>query len=100
MAKELAQVPPDYAVRVRQFRGRLGLTQTELAARLGIAFASVNRWENSQTKPSRLAWSQLLKMGESNDPVETAARTAVHPPRLAFTASPDVVRVLAEGERL
>jgi DNA-binding XRE family transcriptional regulator len=36
-----AGLPPDYPHRIRQFRGRLGLTQVELAARLGVSFATV-----------------------------------------------------------
>ena len=41
-----AMVPLDYAARVKQYRARLGLTQVELSARLGVSFATVNRWEN------------------------------------------------------
>ncbi len=59
-------LPADYPVRIRQFRGRLGLTQVELAARLGVSFATVNRWENGLTKPSPLAWSQILKIDEGD----------------------------------
>ena len=93
-------LPADYPERIKRFRGRLGLTQTELAARLGVSFVTVNRWENGQTKPSPLAWSQILKFddgdaGEDEDDVEP-----VGPPRIDFTGSADVVRVLAEGERL
>jgi len=93
-------IPPDYPTRIKQFRGRLGLTQVELAARLGVSFVTVNRWENGQTKPSPLAWSQILKFDEDDstrgeDQVESGG-----PPGIDFTGSPDVVRVLAEGERL
>ena len=57
-------LPSDYPARIKQLRGRLGLTQVELAARLGVSFVTVNRWENGQTKPSPLAWSQILKFDE------------------------------------
>jgi superfamily II DNA or RNA helicase/DNA-binding XRE family transcriptional regulator len=92
-------IPPDYPARIKQLRGRLGLTQVELAARLGVSFVTVNRWENGQTKPSPLAWSQILKLDDQAAPTEPLAK----PVGLLvtdFTGSADVVRVLAEGERL
>ena len=53
-------VPEDYSVRVRSVRRRIKLTQTQLAKRIGVSFATVNRWENGQSKPTRLAWQQIL----------------------------------------
>lgn len=51
-----------------ELRKQLELTQEELAAQLGVTFASVNRWENGHTHPSRLALLQIKalsqKMGE------------------------------------
>jgi superfamily II DNA or RNA helicase len=96
-----AGLPPDYPVRIRQFRGRLGLTQVELAARLGVSFATVNRWENGQTKPSPLAWSQILKIdeGDAATVAEDAGQSAVVPVT-DFTGAADVVRAVVEGERL
>lgn len=93
-------LPVDYPERIKRFRGRLGLTQTELAARLGVSFVTVNRWENGQTKPSPLAWSQILKFDEGDAGEDEDDTEPVGPPRIDFTGSADVVRVLAEGERL
>ena len=62
-------IPSDYAARIKQYRARLGLTQTELAARLGVSFATVNRWENGQTKPSPLSWQQLVRLDEGESVV-------------------------------
>lgn len=45
----------DIAELVRELRRRLGLTQEEFAARLGVTFPTVNRWENRRAKPSRMA---------------------------------------------
>jgi len=42
---------PDLAPLVRELRKRLGLTQEKFAARLGVTFPTVNRWENGRTKP-------------------------------------------------
>ena len=99
-ARSSDALPSDYPTRIKQFRGRLGLTQTELAARLGVSFVTVNRWENGQTKPSPLAWSQILKFDEDDSTRSEAQAEPVGPPVIDFTGSADVVRVLAEGERL
>ena len=36
----------------RKYREKVLLTQTELAEKLGVSFASVNRWENGQFEPT------------------------------------------------
>jgi transcriptional regulator with XRE-family HTH domain len=51
--------PARYVLRKRK---KLGLTQTELAKKLGVAFATVNRWENSQNEPSPLALKELRRL--------------------------------------
>jgi len=38
---------------------RLGLTQEKFAAKLGVTLPTINRWENSRTKPSPLAIQNL-----------------------------------------
>lgn len=54
---------------VRELRRRLGLTQEKMAARLGVTFPTINRWENGRAKPSPLALKQiedlLVGLGES-----------------------------------
>jgi superfamily II DNA or RNA helicase/DNA-binding XRE family transcriptional regulator len=92
----------DYPERIKRLRGRLGLTQQSLAAHLGVSFATVNRWENGQTKPSRLSWTQLqqLEIGVAEEMAPYGKEETRPPPILDFTASPDIVKVLAEGERL
>ena len=42
----------NYGKLIKQIRNELLLTQTELADKLGVAFATVNRWENGHTEPS------------------------------------------------
>lgn len=39
---------------VYQTRMQLGLTQIELAQQLGVGYATINRWENGITKPTKL----------------------------------------------
>jgi DNA-binding transcriptional regulator YiaG len=53
---------------VREVRSRLGLSQEKFAAKLGVSFQTVNRWENKRSKPLPLALMRiqelLLRMGE------------------------------------
>ena len=44
---------------MKELRKQLGLSQEDLARDLGISFATVNRWENAQVKPFKLALAQL-----------------------------------------
>lgn len=40
---------------VRQLRQHLNLSQERFAARLGVSFKTVNRWENEHSTPSPMA---------------------------------------------
>ena len=44
---------------VKEIRSQLALSQEDLARQLGISFTTVNRWENGQVKPSKLARAQF-----------------------------------------
>jgi DNA-binding transcriptional regulator YiaG len=50
---------PDLAPLVRELRQRLRLTQEKFAARLGVTFPTINRWENGRVKPSPMAIQHL-----------------------------------------
>ena len=56
---------------VRELRKRTGLTQEKFAAKLGVTFPTINRWENGRAKPSPLAMQKieelLGKMGDSGN---------------------------------
>jgi Type I restriction-modification system methyltransferase subunit len=43
----------DLPATLRSLRAKLALTQEQLADRLGVSFATVNRWEGGQSKPQR-----------------------------------------------
>ena len=92
----------DYPEQIKKLRAHLGFTQQTLAEKLGVSFATVNRWENGQTTPSQLSWSQLrqLEITVAEDTLQSKKREEPLPATLDFTAPPDVVKVLAEGERL
>ncbi len=55
----MTKTQDSFAIRVKQLRERLSLTQEALAESLGVSFATVNRWENGWTAPSRLALRQF-----------------------------------------
>ena len=42
----------DYPQLIKTLRGKLLITQTELAEMLGCTFASVNRWERGHHEPT------------------------------------------------
>ena len=43
----------------KEVRRQLALSQEDPARELGVSYATVNRWENGQAKPSKLARTQL-----------------------------------------
>lgn len=51
--------PENFPETVRDVRRQLELSQEELAQALGVSFATVNRWENGRTAPSKLAQRQF-----------------------------------------
>jgi transcriptional regulator with XRE-family HTH domain len=95
----------NYAGQIKRLRAKLGLTQINLAERLGVSFPTVNRWENGKSQPSQLSWNRLLALaGESSTPDQVAQPESPifddTPPIIDFTARPELVRSLVEGERL
>jgi putative transcriptional regulator len=48
-----------FSTQVKAVRQQLKLSQDELAQALGVSFATVNRWENGKTAPSKLAQRQF-----------------------------------------
>lgn len=62
---------------IRRLRKSLGLTQERMAARLGVAFATVNRWEKGRTSPTGLSIQILDSIAENP---ETAAGKPQKPP--------------------
>lgn len=89
--------------RIRILRAALGLTQAQLAERLGVSCVTVNRWERGHVRPSDLA-VQRLKELESDDGLQRAARPqpadhqGIPPPD--FLGDPERVRLVIEAERL
>ena len=47
---------------IRELRDRTGLTQEKFAAKLGVTFPTINRWENGRAKPSPLAIQKIEEL--------------------------------------
>ncbi len=47
---------------IKKLRNKLGLTQEQFAAKIGVTFSTVNRWENGKGKPSPLAIRQIMEL--------------------------------------
>ncbi len=98
-------VPEDCGSRIKSARGVMGLTQTQFANLIGVSFASVNRWENGQSRPNKLAWQRIVELereAASSQDVgqDDSAATPATAPVLDFAADPNAVSVLAEAHRL
>lgn len=52
----------NYAEAIKALRKKMLVTQTELAALLGVAFVSVNRWENGAYEPTMKAKRKLAPL--------------------------------------
>ena len=63
---------------LQTIRANLDLTQQQLADRLGVAFATVNRWEGGATKPQKAARVTIAALATKAgiDPAESAADQA------------------------
>jgi transcriptional regulator with XRE-family HTH domain len=47
---------------IRKLRTALGLTQEQFAAKIGVTFSTINRWENGKGKPSPLARCKIEEL--------------------------------------
>ena len=55
----------DISQLIRELRRRTGLTQEKFAAKLGVTFPTINRWENDRAKPSPLAMQKIEELVRS-----------------------------------
>ena len=49
---------------IKQIRQYTGLSQAEMANKIGVRFATINRWENGHSHPTRLAQEKLCALCE------------------------------------
>ena len=70
--------PENFSNTVKEVRRKLALSQEELADALGVSFATVNRWENGKTVPSKLAQRQFEQFCKENVKKGTLAMDEVN----------------------
>lgn len=67
MVKPVAEI----ADLIYELRQQLALTQEQFAARLGVTYPTINRWENRRAQPSPMALKLIhalhKQMGESGN---------------------------------
>jgi predicted ATPase/DNA-binding NarL/FixJ family response regulator/DNA-binding XRE family transcriptional regulator len=69
--------PPEalsFAERLRLLRARLALSQEQLARRLSVSFATVNRWEAGRSRPSARAAAAIAELEASASPGQRSAQ--------------------------
>jgi putative transcriptional regulator len=55
MVSKTALKQPEVSKLIRELRQLTALTQEEFATLLGVAYGTINRWENGHMQPSPLA---------------------------------------------
>jgi len=94
---------------IKGLRSLYGLTQSELAARLGVTLVTISRWENGQSRPNNIAIKSLSALAFSqfssiaNRKIEEPGASYEGSNNIRFTdfrADPLTVRLFVEGQRL
>lgn len=73
----------DLPTLLRTLRAKLDLTQEQLGARLGVSFATVNRWESGGTKPQRAPMAAIEAMAAEHGLLDDAPSAATTPSKAA-----------------
>ena len=91
--------PPEavsFTARLRMLRARLGLSQEQLARRLGVSFATVNRWETGRSQPSARARAAIAELespaSRGQQPAQGQEAADEQTPRLPIAQSSFVGR--------
>ena len=93
-------IPDDYPQKIKDIRETKGLTQTKFAELVGVSFATVNRWENGQSRPNKLAWNRIVELTDSGEGRQEVQPARDEAPSMDFAADPHAVSAVAEAHRL
>jgi DNA-binding transcriptional regulator YiaG len=67
----------DYSKAIKELRERMMLSQEEFAEKLGVSFATVNRWENGHHEPTYKARRKIVALCKKHGiPTEMLQRRA------------------------
>ncbi len=56
----------DYKKMVVSLRNKLVLSQTEMSEKLGVSFASINRWETGRHEPTIKTKRKIIELCKKN----------------------------------
>jgi predicted ATPase/DNA-binding CsgD family transcriptional regulator/DNA-binding XRE family transcriptional regulator len=85
--------------RLKDLRRRLGLSQEQLARRLGVSFATVNRWESGRTQISARSLAALAELeaaAADNDDADSADGSPLPVARSSFVGRERELAELAD----
>ena len=51
-----------FGEKIRELRKTMGLTQRQFAAKLGVSFAAVNRWEKGRNEPQPARLTRIREL--------------------------------------
>ncbi len=112
---ESYQMPSDFSKRIKLLRHTYGLSQQQLADLIDVSVPLLKQWENGQSHPSTRYWQRIVlaeaegiqalrEDGSGSHLVRETSATYTFEPETAlpidFSANPEVVRTVVEGERL
>jgi len=75
VSRQLTYVPAPQ-VDVRKLRARLGLSQTQFAAKFGFSLDSIQNWEQGHRQPEGPARILLVVIAKNPKAVEAALRSS------------------------
>ena len=85
--------------RLRELRRRLGLSQEQLARRLGVSFATVNRWESGRTQISARSAAALAELeasaADDDKPAPTPATRCLRPDPVSSAGERELAELTA-----
>ncbi|MDE0506827.1 MAG: SNF2-related protein, partial [Candidatus Poribacteria bacterium] len=93
-------LPDDYPQEIKDIRETKGLTQSKFAELVGVSFATVNRWENRQSRPNKLAWKRIIELAEASEVRQDVKTVSDEARSMDFAADPNAVAAVAEAHRL
>ncbi|MBI5585622.1 MAG: DUF3883 domain-containing protein [Deltaproteobacteria bacterium] len=89
---------------IKNIRLRLGYSQQEMAAVIGVSFATVNRWENGKARPQKDRIERIKTLVEErlpfNESQDSSAPQLKPIPRLDFEGDPEALKLVVDAHRL
>lgn len=89
---------------IRKIRKLMGLTQQQFAAKLGVSFAAVNRWERGHNEPQPDRFARIREIHEEYlariHTTGTGMAVGEKAPQLDFEGDPEAIKLVVDAFRL